>query len=119
MNQTLRQGIITAIFLVILFGIGYGTSYYAAKLPSPAQKALGITTRKVLSYKGQDGKTVLELLKASHKVDVKDSQYGAVVSSIDDTPQTDTTIWVYYIDGIPAQEAADKAMTKNGQTIEW
>jgi hypothetical protein len=119
MNNTARQGLTIAIILVLLCGISIAASRYAQKLPSPAQKALGIKTTKVISYKGEEGKTVLEILKRDHKVDVSESEYGVVVHSIDGTAQTDSAIWVYYVDGTPAAESADKAVTKNSQTIEW
>jgi len=119
MNSVLKQGLAIIITLAVLTGIAIAANHYEQRIQSPAQKALGIKTTKTISYKGEDGKTVLELLQKNHKVDVRQSDYGAVVNSIDGTGQTDSAIWLYYIDGTPAAQAADKATTKTGQTIEW
>ena len=119
MNQSARQGIVILVVLAALIGIGMVSGRYAQKLPSPAQKALGIKTTKVISLRGQDGKTVLELLKEKHQVETTDSEYGVVVTSIDGTKQTDSAIWIYYIDGTPMGESADKATTKTGQSVEY
>lgn len=121
MNQ--RQAIFTAILLAILIGLGALSGNYANKLPQAS--SLGNSSPVVTAShapvvtKGQTGKTALDVLKASHKVETTDSSFGTFVTSIDGIEGTQNSAWIYYLDGKEAVESPDKAQTTDGQTIEW
>ena len=77
------------------------------------------TVLETIDYEGQDGRTVLDLLLASHQVETQESDLGVLVTTIDGTGGDPDTFWLYYVDGEQAPMAADKYVTKNGQAIEW
>ena len=74
---------------------------------------------KTIAYDGQDGKTAIDLLKASYDIKTEDSSMGAFVTSIDNTANTKDTFWMFYVNNELASTSADKFQTKNGDKIEW
>lgn len=74
---------------------------------------------KTISYNGENSKTALEILKATHKTEVQESSIGTFVTSIDDTPNEDNKYWMFYADGSLASTSADQYKTKDGEKIEW
>jgi len=81
--------------------------------------ASATTDSKLVSYKGEDGKNALELLKKAAKVEYEDSANGAFVSSINGIKNSDKEYWIFYLDGKMAEVASDKYTTKSTDTIEW
>lgn len=77
------------------------------------------TNANQIQLVGEDGKNVLELLKKDHQVEFTESANGALINSIDGVNGTDKEFWLYDINGKPGEVAADKAITKNGDTITW
>ncbi len=84
-----------------------------------ATNKVPVTTQEPIAYDGQDNKNVLELLKANHQVQSVDSSYGTYVQAIDGINSTENSVWLYYINNEPGLEAADKAVTKTGDKVEW
>lgn len=72
-----------------------------------------------VSYRGQDGKTALELLKASHDTKTNSSQAGEMVTSIDGISQTEKEFWMYDVNGTQPSVGADQYQTKSNDTIHW
>lgn len=73
-----------------------------------------------LSYKGQDGKTALDLLKQQATIVTKDSSYGQYVDSINGvTGGTNGKYWTFYVNGAQAQVGAGAYTTKSTDLIEW
>lgn len=73
-----------------------------------------------ISYKGEDGKNALELLKTHAKVVTKDSSYGPFVDSIDGVQGgVNGKYWAFYINGQMSQVGASGYTTKNGDKLEW
>jgi hypothetical protein len=118
MNSATRQAFVIGAILLVLIGLGALASQVAQN-HSPTTTSPSSTVTKTITYKGEDGKTVIELLERDHRVEKRDSEYGTFVTTIDGIAQTDNSFWLYYIDGQAATVAGDKAVTKNGQTIEW
>lgn len=116
MTGKYRQAIIVVATLLALVGIGALASQVAQRHPKVTTETNQV---KPLSYQGEAGKTVLELLERNHVVQKQDTAYGTFVTSIDGVVQSENAFWLYYIDGSAATEAADKAVTQDGQTIEW
>ena len=70
---------------------------------------------------GQDGRTVLELLEAEHRV-VLDSElllFGSIVLAIDDVRAEPDEFWLYYRDSVPGDRPPETCTTANGETIRW
>jgi hypothetical protein len=117
MQDKARQGLIVVAILIVLIGIG--TLASQAKKLSPRADTQAIPNVQAITYNGEDGKTVLELLERNHKVEKQDTPYGVFVRSIDGVTQTENSVWLPYVDGQALSESADKAQTSNGQTINW
>ena len=126
MNQMYRQGIFVVIALAVMTIIAAGASriavYYPVASSSPSAASVKPATKsqvQTITYKGEEGKTVLELLQRSHKVEVQSGSFGTFVTSINGVAQTDNSAWLYYVDGNAGEVSSDKAVTNSGQTIEW
>ncbi len=74
---------------------------------------------KTVDYEGQDGKTALEILQSSHKVEIQESSIGKFIVGIDGDKNTDDTFWMFYVNGTLGPVGADQYKTKNGEKIEW
>jgi hypothetical protein len=72
-----------------------------------------------ITLEGEDGKTVYDLLSVKHRVESRASDLGIYIESIDGIGGDPDAFWLYYLDGLPATQAADKQETKTGQKIEW
>lgn len=74
-----------------------------------------------LSYEGEDGKTVLELLERLAKVEAEKVEGGTVVNAIDGVywDYNNNKSWIYYVNGLPAEVLPDQYVTKKGDLIEW
>ena len=73
----------------------------------------------VISYKGQDGKNALELLQATHRVDVKHYSFGDLVTGIDGITPDAQHFWAMYVNGQFSQVGASAYATKSSDTIKW
>ena len=74
---------------------------------------------KDVTYSGQDGKTVYDILKETHNVDASTSSMGVLVKSIDGVSQTDKEFWLYDVNGTESNVGADQQMTKSTDVIHW
>ncbi len=85
----------------------------------PATENSELQKTEYLSYKGEDGKTALELLKSEAEVETKSSSLGDYVTSINGNDGDGSKFWLFYVNGKEATVGADKYITKSGETIEW
>lgn len=76
----------------------------------------GANTSDDVSYAGQDGKNVLELLQQNHSVDVSAQGF---VNAIDGHKPGDHEFWAYYVDGVQAAVGAKDYQSKTNETIVW
>jgi hypothetical protein len=132
--------VIVAVAAVLLIGGGvaaYQASNTAdqAKTESTAQSSdTKSTTEKTepkhenehpdtagdVTYKGVEGKTALELLKASHKVETKTYEgIGELVTSIDGVAPDSKHFWALYVNDAQSQVGASQYVTKATDTITW
>jgi hypothetical protein len=75
----------------------------------------------VISYAGEDGKTVLELLKQDHRVQL-DSElllFGSIVLAIDTFRAGPDDYWIYYRDSLRGDRSPEVCTTHTGETIRW
>jgi hypothetical protein len=80
--------------------------------PTPAQN-------QDISYKGQTGKTALELLEAKYPTKTKSTSYGDMVIAINNIAPDAKHFWAFYINGQFANVGAGSYQTKNGDTLSW
>ncbi len=118
-NTLIRQIVIVVLLLVVLIALGELFGRYSSTLPQPIGQSTQAPVTKTISYKGETGKNVLELLQRDHKVQTSDSSIGAIPTSIDGIQSDNNSFWLYYIDGKQGTVAPADAQTQTGQTIEW
>jgi hypothetical protein len=73
----------------------------------------------IIEYKGQDGKNAMELLRASHQVEVKSYSFGDLVTGIDGVSPDSTHFWAMYVNNTFSQVGAAEVITKSSDTIRW
>jgi len=74
---------------------------------------------KPLVMRGQQGKSVFEVLLEHYKVEYTKSEMGVVINSIDGVKNEGGHFWIYSINGKPGEISADKALVSDEDTIEW
>lgn len=72
-----------------------------------------------LIMKGEEGKSVFDILLEHHEVDYKESEMGVFINAIDGIKNEGGHFWIYLINGAPGKVSADKAEVSEGDTIEW
>jgi hypothetical protein len=73
----------------------------------------------VIVLMGETGKSVLEITREHCMIEYKDSPMGAFVRIIDSLKADSGYGWVYTVNGIPGQVAADRHITADSDTIRW
>ena len=91
----------------------------AAAAPTTQTKQPARTERLVVSYAGEDGKNVLELLKQKAKVKTKTFSFGELVVEINGVRSNDRYNFLYYVNGETIKTGAANYVTKTGEKIEW
>lgn len=118
MQKNRILGLIVLVVLVIL-----GGSYIAKTNSNPVTASTvsdtTATTATTVSYEGVEGKTAMELLKASHTVETKKFDFGEMVQSIDGVAPDSSHFWALYVDGKMSEVGADALKTTTGQKLEW
>jgi len=74
---------------------------------------------KTIELDAVDGKTVFELLAASHEVEFKQHTLGVFIIAIDSVKNSGNQYWGLYINGEPVSEACDKITVSADDKIEW
>ncbi len=72
-----------------------------------------------VEYKGVEGKTALELLKANYTVEVKSYSFGDMVTGINGITADSQHFWAMYVNGQFSQIGAGQYITKSGDSIKW
>ncbi len=73
-----------------------------------------------ISYDGKEGIDALSILKEKYPVEFQISEFGSFVTSINgQSAETNKNFWAFYVNGMLADKAADKFITKNTDKIEW
>lgn len=122
MNQlkAMKEVGVVVVIVVVLAGLGILSQQLANRTPvADSISQTDATSVAPITYQGEDGKTVLELLKTNHSVTETPTSNGVFVQGIDGIGTSDNQAWIFYVDGSIGLTAADQATTANGQTIEW
>lgn len=111
--------------VVLIGAIGGGIWYRQTNQTPPAKQAATqtavVTPQKTesISYKGEDGKTALELLKNHAQVQTKTSSIGEYVTAINGNDGGGKKYWLFFVDGKESSVGAGAYITKAGENIKW
>lgn len=119
--------VIIATAFIILFG--FKNSITTTSLPSSTQDST-ISVKQVVVFSDKkkvtkelnpkSGTTALDLIKSTHKVEVKKYSFGTIAESIDGIKNgSNKKYWIYFVNGNESKIGADSYKIKNGDTIEW
>jgi hypothetical protein len=119
--------LVIAVILVVLTGATafvwskqLGREKAESQTTVQQQEQQAPPSQTYVTYKGQNGKTALELLKLNADVVTKDSAYGPYVDSINGKAGgIEGKYWAFYVNGQMAQVGANDYATKDGDKIEW
>ncbi len=120
-----RQSILLTVLGIVIVGAGiwWFTNYPISFRPQSAGDQAtvnenvnaGPTLPTTISYTGEDGATVLELLKRNHEV----IESSGFVEGIDGRVGSSNNYWLWYVNGQEGPVGAAEYKTKAGETIEW
>jgi hypothetical protein len=137
-----REGVLIVVVALVTLGLLGAGGYYllnppeSSVTPDPGElpnaatdvttassfgTAWRIDTSAVFEYPGQDGWTVLDLLKADHSV-MLDSElmlFGTIVLSIDSFEAGPGHYWLYYRDSVRGDRPAAACTTHSAEQIRW
>lgn len=127
MEDTRSSAKILTSIVVLVILLMAATALALARSPGrpyisfqPAAHAAQPAFAAHITYKGKNGKTALDLLKAEVKVSTRQSSYGEYIDSIDGVQSgKDGKYWEMYVNGSQAPIAANSYMTRDGDEIEW
>jgi hypothetical protein len=110
--------IVVAIVLVVGLSIIGAIGWHRYE---QQQNVTHVQSTHSITYKGENGQTVLALLKKhAYRVTVKQTSYGPFVEAIDGVQGGNGgKYWLYYVNGKQAPVGAGVFKTKNGDTIIW
>ena len=111
------------VSVIALVGIVYAFQQKPALAPTQEVSLNDEQKQQVpvstIEYKGVDGKNALELLKASHQVELKTYSFGDLVIGIDGVAPDASHFWAMYVNGEFSQVGASAYVTKSTDTIKW
>ena len=114
MNKTRIIAIVIVVLAIV--GIGY---YVSSSKREQTPQTIEAEQQKTITYSGQDGKSVCDILKENHKVEATESSFGEMVKSVDGLASTDNEFWLYSINGVPGEVSCDKQITIPSDQILW
>jgi hypothetical protein len=125
---------IIAAAVALLIAVPGGT-YLLTRPDAQPKQATSATSHEVLSehkehsdvtiasdhvtYKGEEGKTALELLKKHATVQTEPFGSDELVTTINGTEGKGSKYWSFYVNGAMASVGAGSYVTHSGDTIEW
>lgn len=120
-----RQTILLVLFVVVaVLGLGWLSWWMGwitmPKKSTPVSVGTPASTApaelpSAISYQGQDGKSVLELLKVDHQV----IEGGGLILAIDDRVSTDNAGWKFTVNGQSVDQGANEYLTSSTETVSW
>ena len=133
-----REGLAIGVVAVLVVALLAAGAYVLFETPAPADGSLDVafdTSRTArpppapavsdstleFAYPGEEGRTVLELLKREHEVRL-DSElmlFGSIVLAIDTFVATQNQYWIYYRDSVRGDRSPEVCTTVTGETIHW
>ena len=74
---------------------------------------------EAFSYRGEEGKTALELLRENYNIETEEYSFGEMVVSINGVAAGEGEFWAFYVDGEMSEVGAGELVTSDGQLLEW
>lgn len=114
--------ILLAVSTVAFLAAGCSSKAPSAESQPPASSISprGSGQETVISYRGQDGKTALVILKENYQAETKQfSGVGEFVESINGIKPDSAHFWKFFINGEAAKLGAGSFVTKNSDVLEW
>jgi hypothetical protein len=88
--------------------------------PTPSAEPEVSPSAPSVDYRGQTGKTALELLEAKHEVVTQGEGEMSYVTSIDGVEaDPEGQFWAFYVNGRAAQVGAGGYVTQDSDLISW
>jgi hypothetical protein len=122
------SGVLAVIALVVLglaawWQFGQRSVSSVTPSPTPTLQATSEASQRnqQLSYRGQEGKTALEILRSVAQVEAKGEGVNAYVTKINGytASEANKEFWAFYVNGQSSQVGAGSYVTKATDTIEW
>lgn len=101
-------------FLILITGL-----YLAFKPQPPVAQIQTTTDSEVVTYKCEADKTAFELLKQENKVEFTESEFGALVTSINGRAQGENKYWLYSVDDKEATISASQYVCQGEEIVKW
>ena len=117
--QQIKAKILILPVLILVFGAGVAIWSHGV---NPNQVHVVQNTKSQtteISYKGENGKDALTLLKRYATVKTKHYSFGDLVTAIDGTAGNGPKYWTFYINGQEASVGAGAYTTKNSDILDW
>ena len=124
-RQDMPRKSLTSVYIIAAIILAFGLYLIVPdrnnrNICSPAKTAEELSQTCEISYQGVEGKTALELLKSSHKVESQSfGEFGEFVQSIDEIKPGPTHFWAFYVNGEQAEVGASAYQTKDSDQITW
>lgn len=100
--------LIPLILSVLILTAGY--SLFLQKKEEPV---------KIVSYDCIKDKSAFDLLYSSYKIEIKDTDFGKMVTSIEGRKPKGKEFWAFYIDGKSSPVGAEQYKCIDREKIEW
>lgn len=125
-NTAKKLEIFVIVTIIGLIGVIYALTKQPVVAPTieknqtEQEQSIQQVPQTTINYQGVEGKTALELLKASHNVETKEfSGVGEFVASIDGVAPDSQHFWAFNVNGKMADVGAGAYATKPSDQIEW
>jgi hypothetical protein len=116
----------TLFFLAVFIGWQVPRNSLKQEVLSPKPHSTFIlnTGQSIATYDGILATTVYDALvqvssRAAIPVEKKQYDFGVFVEKIGDYGNTKEKAWIYYVNGVSGDVAADKKSIKNGDVVQW
>lgn len=115
---------VAIVILGIFFVINSNTPSTTNNSETPTTESSNVATQsakpRTLAYRGQEGKTALELLKGAVTIETQGEGEMAFVTTINGyKPDVTAEFWAFYVNDKQAEVGAGSYITKSTDMIEW
>ena len=107
------------VVVIITTGCGLQPNTTTTPINEVTEEKPNVETQSI-KLTGQEDKTAMEILKASHKIGTKSfGEIGEFIEEIDGVKSDTKHFWAFYINGESSNVGAGQYETKNSDLIEF
>lgn len=121
--MTQKSKIIAAFGAIVVIGaalVGVSVANDNAKQSAQTVQTEQKKQTDDITYRGEEGKTALAILKSSYSVDTKTFDgIGEMVTGINGVTPDSKHFWAFYVNDKQAEVGAGQYQTKDEDTITW